>query len=418
MTEDTLKYLWPKNIFLIKAFSGYNWAFNFFHSLTPPSPICMLLSDNSFCHLKYSLRFSDNGAITYTWLHAGLPDGVPSASVAPTRQNWNSAEPAACRSHKRRKGCMAALTLSFLNSSYSGLSVGNSRRQSGQEFVCETFCVKISRHKLHLKTPDFTFPSQGKIHPEWKRCLQGISRTVSCSSNSSKHTGHLRPLSVQTQHKTEETCPKIFKHTMLFRNEMWFLITVIGCHLLALEKWRPHWAFELQLLPPEEEGAGPSPTGQRSLRPRGPSAASETYRHGELHDPSRTISTSIWWVLLTWPVLGVRSAGTVHQGWWAHSYVHQNRKPSSQKYVLKTASSLYQQPCTPLDENSQSCVNVKHTGGKKYKSICYSGVDLIIFRHEGNELSFLRQSILRFILPVRYSFCRVEGKSKYSYENF
>lgn len=34
------------------------------------------------------------------------------------------------------------------------------------------------------------------MHPEWKRCLQGISRTVSCSSNSSKHTGHLSPLSV------------------------------------------------------------------------------------------------------------------------------------------------------------------------------------------------------------------------------
>lgn len=123
----------------------------------------------------------------------------------------NSAEPTGYCSHKRREGGMAALTLSFLNSSYSGLSVGSSRRQSGQEFVCKTFCVTILRHQFYLKTAEVTFPNQGKIHPEWKRCLQGISRTVSCSSNSSKHTGHLRPLSVQTQHKTEETCPKYLK---------------------------------------------------------------------------------------------------------------------------------------------------------------------------------------------------------------
>lgn len=80
---------------------------------------------------------------------------------------------APCRSSSRCSLCFL-LSLSFLNSSYSGLSVGNSSRQSGQELV---------------------LPNQGSIHPEWKRCLQGISRTVSCSSNSSKQTGHFRPLS-------------------------------------------------------------------------------------------------------------------------------------------------------------------------------------------------------------------------------
>lgn len=131
-----------------------------------------------------------------------------------------------------REGGMAALTLSFLNSSYSGLSVGSSRRQSGQEFVCKTFCVTILRHEFYLKTAEVTFPNQGKIHPEWKRCLQGISRTVSCSSNSSKHTGHLRPLSVQTQHKTEETCLKyVFGCSSEKHN-----VTVSCRHLLALGK--------------------------------------------------------------------------------------------------------------------------------------------------------------------------------------
>ncbi len=35
------------------------------------------------------------------------------------------------------------------------------------------------------------------MHPVWNRCLQGISLTVSCSSNSSKHTGHFSALSVK-----------------------------------------------------------------------------------------------------------------------------------------------------------------------------------------------------------------------------
>lgn len=52
-----------------------------------------------------------------------------------------------CRGRKKNKSGRAGrhlsdgegqkLTLSFLNSSYSGLSVGSSRRQSGQEFVYE-----------------------------------------------------------------------------------------------------------------------------------------------------------------------------------------------------------------------------------------------------------------------------------------
>lgn len=60
-----------------------------------------------------------------------------------------------------------------------------------------------------------TFPNHGSIHPEWKRCLQGISRTDSSSSNSSKHTGHFRPLSVGTkkQKKTlDKSRPTFTKH--------------------------------------------------------------------------------------------------------------------------------------------------------------------------------------------------------------
>lgn len=103
-----------------------------------------------------------------------------------------------------------SLTLSFLNSSYSGLSVGNSSRQSGQEFVYDyknarDLIKEFPAVKMKICTIDVsvTFPSQGRIHPAWKRCLQGISRTVSCSSNSSKHTGHLRPLSARTEHQNK-----------------------------------------------------------------------------------------------------------------------------------------------------------------------------------------------------------------------
>lgn len=64
-----------------------------------------------------------------------------------------------------------------------------------------------------------TLPSQGSIHPEWKRCLQGISRTVSCSSNSSKHTGHLSPLS-EKNNKTAALFSlsniKVYKISMFF----------------------------------------------------------------------------------------------------------------------------------------------------------------------------------------------------------
>lgn len=66
------------------------------------------------------------------------------------------------------------LSLSFLNSSYSWLSVGSSRRHKGQELV---------------------LPNHGRMQLPWKKCSQGIFRTVSCSSNSSKHTGHFKPLS-------------------------------------------------------------------------------------------------------------------------------------------------------------------------------------------------------------------------------
>lgn len=66
------------------------------------------------------------------------------------------------------------LAFSCLYSSYSGLSVGSSSLHRGQEFV---------------------FPSQGRMQAEWKRCSQGSCRTVSSSSNSSRHTGHFRPAS-------------------------------------------------------------------------------------------------------------------------------------------------------------------------------------------------------------------------------
>lgn len=47
----------------------------------------------------------------------------------------------------------------------------------------------------------------------------------------------------------------------------------------------------------------------------------------------------------------------------------------------------------------------KHTGGEKYiNPLRYSGIVVNIFRHEGNELAFLRESILRFTLPVNYNF--------------
>lgn len=64
-------------------------------------------------------------------------------------------------------------------------------------------------------------------------------------------------------------------------------------------------------------------------------------------DSSWTINTSIWWELVTWPVLGVRSAGTAHQGWWAHSCVHQNMKP-----YQENVSVLWQ-----VDEDNRSMQN-------------------------------------------------------------
>lgn len=143
------------------------------------------------------------------------------------------------------------------------------------------------------------------------------------------------------------------------KNRMWFLVTVVGRDLLALEKWRPRWASGPQLWRLGEEAAGPSPTGQRSPGPSGPSPASETCRHAQLRhlDSSWAVSRMFppsWWVWFTWPAPGERSAGTVHRGWWAHSYVHRSRKPSYQK--KPSASSLHQQLC-----NNQWCVTVKPT---------------------------------------------------------
>lgn len=279
----------------------------------------------------------------------------------------------------RRRGCMAALTLSFLNSSYSGLSVGSSRRQSGQEFVCETFSVTALHHKLYLKTPAVTFPSHGKIHPEWKRCLQGISRTVSCSSNSSKHTGHLRPLSAQTQDKTEEPhpCPAwlsplLALTCLLRRNDDH--TELLNCGLC---RWRR------KALVPVRQVKGPRVHQVQALHQR-PTDTERSVTHPEQAAPS------IWWVWLTWPVLGVRSAGTVHQGWWAHSYVHQNRRPSSQKYV------------SVLSASTASPASMWSTQVEEKTSLYYSGTDVIIFRHGGNELAFLSQSI---VCPLKFLSC-------------
>lgn len=81
--------------------------------------------------------------ITCTWLRASPPAGAPSAAAAPAGQNR-------LRRERRRTDVAAGrtLTFSFLNSSYSGLSVGSSSRQSGQEFVYDR------KHKFEkLKFP-------------------------------------------------------------------------------------------------------------------------------------------------------------------------------------------------------------------------------------------------------------------------
>lgn len=139
----------------------------------------------------------------------------------------------AARGHPRRKGWMHGSTYFVLFKFLIVWIIGwqfQAAERTGvglQKHFASNFCATCC-----LKTPEFTFPNQGKIHPEWKRCLQGISRTVCCSSNSSKHTGHLRPLSAQTQHKTEERCPKTPKHTQCYlKCASLLLLSAVTCLL-------------------------------------------------------------------------------------------------------------------------------------------------------------------------------------------
>lgn len=96
---------------------------------------------------------------------------------------------------------LRSLALSFLNSSYSGLSVGSSSLHNGQVLVCSwTHRARTSVQTVDGNRPDvpgvvLTFFSQGRMQEEWKRCLQGIWCSFSFFLNFSRHTGHLTPLS-------------------------------------------------------------------------------------------------------------------------------------------------------------------------------------------------------------------------------
>lgn len=147
------------------------------------------------------------------------------------------------------------------------------------------------------------------MHPVWNRCLQGISLTVSCSSNSSKHTGHFSALSVKwkkilrkAQEEWQSWTPRIqdllihsnllpipntIKHPCklitsypvavmssmnVFADDYEWLV----CHLLVQGRWWPQEDSEPRLWLQEAGGAGPNPTNQMN-----PSLcqdpASETY---------------------------------------------------------------------------------------------------------------------------------------------
>ncbi len=140
------------------------------------------------------------------------------------------------------------------------------------------------------------------MHPVWNRCLQGISLTVSCSSNSSKHTGHFSALSVKRKKELEESSRRmIVKDTkdliqsnlLPMPNTIWIItnypvanvpsMNVFAddfewavCHLLVLGRWWPQEDSEPRLWLQEAGDAGPNPTNQMNLS-LCQDPASETY---------------------------------------------------------------------------------------------------------------------------------------------
>lgn len=144
------------------------------------------------------------------------------------------------------------------------------------------------------------------MHPVWKRCLQGISLTVSCSSNSSKHTGHFSALSVEWKKRAWGKLKKNDSHGHQGSNSIklaanakhnkisiWIItnypvatmssMNVFAddfewavCHLLVLGRWWPQEDSEPRLWLQEAGDAGPNPTNQMNLS-LCQDPASETY---------------------------------------------------------------------------------------------------------------------------------------------
>lgn len=178
------------------------------HLLQQTQPVCLFssccISTGSQQELGNVLWVSS--VVTCTWRRAGPPAGAPSAAGAPAGGGWRST------SHQCDNDGSAhcsSLTLSFLNSSYSGLSVGSSSLHSGQVLVCrwthrrERGVSGVRGRRRAGRCGDvLTLLSQGRMQEEWKRCLQGIWWSFSCLWNFNRHTGHLTPLSeTQTRHR-------------------------------------------------------------------------------------------------------------------------------------------------------------------------------------------------------------------------
>lgn len=93
--------------------------------------------------LKCHKLASHHNYVMCTWLHVDPPVGSPSVFFSPAWKknkklfSWSPIESTPRRWGSTHSIDIYTLTLSFLNSSYSGLSVGNSSRQSGQELVYE-----------------------------------------------------------------------------------------------------------------------------------------------------------------------------------------------------------------------------------------------------------------------------------------
>lgn len=163
------------------------------------------------------------------------------------------------------------------------------------------FCL-LEDHREN-KITKHTLLSHGMMHPVWNRCLQGISLTVSCSSNSSKHTGHFSALSVKWKKELEESSrrmivmdtkdqerliqsnllpmPNTIKHLskllpiillLMFLCAIMSSMNVFAddfewavCHLLVPGRWWPQEDSEPRLWLQEAGDAGPNPTNQMNL---------------------------------------------------------------------------------------------------------------------------------------------------------